>query len=107
MKKYKCKNCEAIFTEEEADSKMINLEVEYGVSHLFTDSHNINIMCCPKCNTEELEEIYIDFDEIEEQFQELKKENELLKKENKKLQIHLENYLYWEKLNCVDLDNDN
>ena len=64
---WKCDSCNNIFEEDEADSKRVNMEVYYGVASLFPDSHYSDIAVCPRCGSEDIEEIGIfnkeDFEE--------------------------------------------
>lgn len=67
---YVCNECQSIF--ENLDDKKINFELEYGVSHLFTDNHTMTVKVSPCCKT-------VDYDELKEcdYCGELFKENEL------------------------------
>ena len=64
---WKCDSCNNIFEEDEADSKKVNMEVYYGVASLFPDSHYSDIAVCPRCGSEDIEEVGIfnkeDFEE--------------------------------------------
>lgn len=63
--KFECCDCGEIFDEDDADSRRICLEEEYGVASMFPDRHYQDIMVCPHCGSEELDEYYEYEDEAE------------------------------------------
>lgn len=52
---YYCNECKKEF--EKLKRKKINLEVDYGINHLFSDSHYIHIEVCPFCEEADYEEL--------------------------------------------------
>ncbi len=52
---YKCNNCSARF--EEPSRKTITYEDYYGVSDLFQDSHRMDLLICPECKDDDIEEL--------------------------------------------------
>lgn len=52
---YYCNECKREF--ENLKHKKINLEVNYGISHLFSDNHYIFIDVCPFCGETDYEEL--------------------------------------------------
>lgn len=64
---YYCNECKKEF--ENLDDKRINFEVEYGISHLFQDSHYIDVKVCPSCKSIDYEELK-QCDQCEEWFNE-------------------------------------
>lgn len=52
---YYCENCETKF--EEPSKKNITYEDYYGVGNLFYDRHQMDILVCPFCNSEDIQEM--------------------------------------------------
>lgn len=62
---WKCEQCGEIF--EEPETKLVDLESEYGVADLFGDHHYAREFCCPRCFGLEITEEFDDEDEYEEE----------------------------------------
>ena len=60
-----CCDCGFVFDEDDAESKEICLEDEYGVSSLFHGRAYRDIMICPECGCEELDDYFEDEEEDE------------------------------------------
>lgn len=52
---YYCNNCKSEFDEPERSN--ITFEEYYGVDHLFPDSHRMDILVCPHCGEDDIEEM--------------------------------------------------
>ena len=52
---YYCDNCKCEF--DEPKRQRTTFEDFYGVSHLFPDSHTMNLLICPNCGNEDIEEM--------------------------------------------------
>ena len=52
---YYCNNCKEEF--EEPNRKNITFEEYYGVDHLFPNSNRMDILVCPNCDDEDIEEM--------------------------------------------------
>ena len=52
---YKCTKCYEVF--DEPDSKTICYEDYYGVGSLFDTRHTTEILICPECGDEDIEDI--------------------------------------------------
>lgn len=52
---YKCCKCESRF--DEPDRKEISYEDYYGVSDLFQNSHRMDLLVCPFCQDDDIEEL--------------------------------------------------
>ena len=68
---FKCNRCGEQFSEDEADTRVIDLEFECGMGGMFPDHHTRTIYICPECGTsdidpyEEKEEEEEDWDDVE------------------------------------------
>lgn len=61
MSKFKCCECDAIFEEDEADSRREYVGEFWGVP-AYED-----LMACPNCGSTDMEEYYEEIEEIEEE----------------------------------------
>lgn len=52
---YYCNNCKEEF--EEPNRKNITFEEYYGVDHLFHDSNRMDLLVCPNCGDDDIEEM--------------------------------------------------
>lgn len=52
---YKCNNCGSIIREPKRI--VTTFEEYYGVSNLFPDSHRLELLVCPNCEENDLEEL--------------------------------------------------
>ena len=50
-----CNNCYSEF--EEPKRKIISFEEYYGVDHLFPDRHRMDLLVCPNCGDDDIEEM--------------------------------------------------
>ena len=62
---WRCDSCGEWF--DEPLERRSSIEVEYGVSSFFGDSHSCTIDCCPYCDSEDIEEMPDDYEEEEEE----------------------------------------
>ena len=67
---YKCNNCENRF--EEPSRKRISFEDYYGVGNLFSNHHYTDMLVCPNCDDDDIEDDYkdlviLDENEIDEE----------------------------------------
>lgn len=51
-----CLDCDRYFDEDDLETKVVDLEEEYGVGGLFPDHHHKKIEVCPECGSSSLEE---------------------------------------------------
>lgn len=52
---YYCENCYSEF--DEPERKRITFEEYYGVDNLFTDRNRMDILVCPHCSDDDIEEM--------------------------------------------------
>lgn len=64
---YICNDCDEIFSDDEVIYERVCWEDYYGVGSMFPDRHYGEVMTCPKCGSEGIEEYYEDDDEDDEE----------------------------------------